>query len=192
MNIGNDFSFVSSSLDDLAKNIKNQLTEVIYSWRDGVESVCAVTESLTCLGSLLGHDVPAEVSEATTRRYGVDLESIGTDNLRLYVDGVDPGVSLLSFKYDSDLKVTERKTYKRATQGVLIDRYNASGELISGDEPEFPVPKSDFLGSAELADRMEQVATDNEYSIKFLKKGNTNQSYARVYKTRYFRELEDS
>lgn len=192
MDTGNDFSFVSPSINDLPAGIKDQLTEIVFSWRDGVESVCAVTENMPCLCSLLGHDVPSEVSGAITRRYGVDLESIGTDTLRLYVDGSDEGVSLVSFKYSSDLKLTEKKLYKKATQGVLIDRYDASGQLISGDESEFPVSKSEFLGSAELADRMEQVANDKGYAIKFLKKGNANQSYARVYKGRYFRELEGS
>ena len=43
MTIGNNFNFVSSNLNDLSNDIKNQLTEVIHSWRDGVESVCVVT-----------------------------------------------------------------------------------------------------------------------------------------------------
>ena len=71
---------------------------------------------------------------------------------------------------------------------TLIDKYNASNELISSNETEFLIPKTDFLGRAELADRMEQVANDNNYSIKFLKKGNSNQSYIRVYNWFYLRE----
>lgn len=192
MKIGSDFDFVSSTLSNLSGSLKDQLTEVIYSWRDGVESVCVVTESLPCLGSLLGRDVPSEVSGATTVRYGVDLESIGTDNLRLYVDGSGEGEVLLGFKYSADLNLTEKKIYRRAAVGMLIDRYNAAGGLISGGETEFVVPKSEFLGSAQIADKMERVAADKEYAIKFFKKGNANQSYARVYKGRYFRELEDS
>ena len=188
MTIGSDFSFVSSKLNDLSDNVRNQLTEVIYSWRDGVESVCVVTESLDCLNSLLSNNVPFHVSEATTRRYFVDLESIGTDNLRLYIDGSDRGIELISFKYDANLNLIEKKIYKRGEGVTLIDRYNSSDELISSNETEFLIPKSDFLGSSEIADKMEQVANDNNYSIKFLKKGNSNQSYIRVYNWFYLRE----
>lgn len=188
MTIGNDFNFVSSDLNDLSDDIKNQLTEVIHSWRNDVESVCIVTESLECLSSLLSNNVPSNVSEATTRRYGVDLESIGTDNLRLYTDDQDQSIDIVGFKYNSNLDLIEKKIYKRGEGVTLIDKYNASGGLISSNETEFLIPKSDFLGRAEIADRMEQVANDNNYSIKFLKKGNSNQSYIRVYNWLYSRE----
>ena len=188
MTIGNNFNFVSSNLNDLSNDIKNQLTEVIHSWRDGVESVCVVTESFDCLSVMLNSNVPSHVSEATTRRYFVDLESIGTDNLRLYVDGSDQGIELISFKYDANLNLIEKKIYKRGEGVTLIDRYNSSDELISSNETEFLISKSDFLGSSEIADKMEQVANDNNYSIKFLKKGNSNQSYIRVYNWFYLRE----
>ena len=188
MAIGNDFSFVSSELDGLSDDIKNQLTEVIHSWRDNIESVCVVTESLDCLNSLLSNNVPSHILEATTRRYGVDLESIGTDNLRLYTDGSDKNIDIVGFKYNSNLDLVEKKIYKRGEGVTLIDKYNASNELISSNETEFLIPKTDFLGRAELADRMEQVANDNNYSIKFLKKGNSNQSYIRVYNWFYVRE----
>lgn len=188
MTIGSDFSFVSSKLNDLSDNVRNQLTEVIHSWRDGVDSVCVVTESFDCLSIMLNSNVPSHVSEATTRRYFVDLESIGTDNLRLYIDGSDQGIELISFKYDANLNLIEKKIYKRGEGVTLIDRYNSSDELISSNETEFLIPKSDFLGSSEIADKMEQVANDNNYSIKFLKKGNSNQSYIRVYNWFYLRE----
>lgn len=188
MSVGNDFSFVSSKLNDLSDNVRNQLTEVIHSWRDGKESVCVATESFDCLSDLLSNNVPSHVSEATTRRYFVDLESIGTDTLRLYIDGPDKEIELISFKYDTNLNLTEKKIYKRGEGVTLIDRYNASDELISSNETEFLIPKSDFLGSSKIADRMEQVANDNNYSIKFVKKGNANQSYIRVYNWFYLRE----
>jgi len=188
MTIGSDFSFVSSKINDLSENVRNQLTEVIHSWRDGVESVCVVTESFDCLSIMLNSNVPSHISEATTRRYGVDLESIETDNLRLYTDSPDKDIEIVGFKYNSNLDLVEKKIYKRDEGVTLIDKYNASNELISSNETEFLIPKTDFLGRAELADRMEQVANDNNYSIKFLKKGNSNQSYIRVYNWFYLRE----
>ena len=191
MTMGNDFSFVSSELNNLSDDIKNQITEVIYSWRDNVESVCVVTERFDCLNSLLSNNVPSNITEAITRRYFVDLESIGTDILRLYIDDPDQDIVIVGFKYNSNLNLVEKKIYKKSEDVTLIDRYNASGKLISSNETEFSIPKSDFLGSAEIAERMEQVANDKNYSIKFLKKGNSNQSYIRVYNWFYKRDLED-
>ena len=187
MSVGNDFSFVSSELDNLSDDTKNQLTEVHHCWRDGKESVCVATESFDCLSNLLSNNVPSHVSEATTRRYFVDLESIGTDTLRLYIDGSDKETALVSFKYDTNLNLTEKKIYKRGEGVTLIDRYNASGELISPNETHSIVSKSDFLGRVEIADRMEQVANDKNYSIKFVKKGNANQCYIIIYTWFYLR-----
>ena len=93
--VAEDFSFLSPALNNLSSDIKSQLTEVVYCWRDGVESVSVVTESLDCLGAILNGNVPTEILEAkmypTTvqasqayqylPRYGVDLDSIGTDSL---------------------------------------------------------------------------------------------------------------
>ena len=64
---------------------------------------------------MLNSNVPSHVSEATTRRYFVDLESIGTDNLRLYIDGLYPLLNRnsISFKYDANLNLIEKKIYKR-------------------------------------------------------------------------------
>ena len=177
--MGNDFSFVSSELNNLSDDIKNQITEVIYSWRDNVESVCVVTESFDCLNSLLSNNVPSNIAEAITRRYFVDI------------DDPDQDIVIVGFKYNSNLNLVEKKIYKKSEDVTLIDRYNASGKLISSNETEFSIPKSDFLGSAEIAERMEQVANDKNYSIKFLKKGNSNQSYIRVYNWFYKRDLED-
>lgn len=188
--VGEDFSFLTPALDSLSPDIRNQLVELIYSWRDDVESVCVVTESLDCLRTLLNGSVPPEISEARMfpiPRYGVDLESIGTDNLRLYrdaqYDDEREGISIISFKFDSNGNLTERKDYwkdKTNDSRILIDRYDASDNLISSKEPEIMVTKDDFLGSSEIADKVEQIANEKRYDIVWMNKVNTKQSYIRI------------
>tara|TARA_R100001510_G_C7643190_1_gene200712 strand:+ start:1095 stop:1745 length:651 start_codon:yes stop_codon:yes gene_type:complete len=181
--VGNDFRFLTPALDNLSPDIRDQLVEVIYSWRDGVESVCVVTESLDCLKTMLNGNVPSEISKAkmTPPRYFVDLESIGTDNLRLYIDDSQRmDISIVGFKFDSNGNLTERKDYWRDKEGVLIDRYDASNNLISSKEPEIMVTKDDFLGSSEIADKVEQIANERRYDLVWMNKVNTKQSYIRI------------
>ena len=107
--VAEDFSFLSPALDSLSSDIKKQISEVTYCWRKGVESVNVVTESLDCLRALLNCDVPTEVSEGDfyhIPRYAVDLESIGTDKLRLHRDDASrDDISAVGFKFDLNMNL---------------------------------------------------------------------------------------
>jgi len=186
--VGKDFSFLSPALDNLSSDIKNQLVEVIYCWRDGVESVNVVTESLDCLRTLLNGNVPTEISEAkvySIPRYGIGLESIGTDSVRLYTDDEQrDDICAVSYKFNSDGDLIERKDYWRDKTGdqpgVLIDRYDASNNLISSNESAIMVTKSDFLGSSEIADKIEQIANEKKYTVVFSNRVKSKHSYIRI------------
>ena len=188
--VAEHFSFLSPALSDLSPDIKNQLVEVVYCWGDGVESVSVVTESLDCLGSLLNGDVPTEVSEGTVYshypRYAVDLESIGTDKLRLHRDDATrDDISAVGFIYDANMNLIEREDYWRDKTGdqpqMLIDRYDASNNLISSKELDsVVVTKNDFLGSSELADKVEQLASEKRYIVVFANKIQVKESYIRI------------
>ena len=64
------------SLRDLPFWAQLAATELIISHRDGVTSVCYVTEDLFSFIKLVG-DVPQLIREADTERYFVDLERFG-------------------------------------------------------------------------------------------------------------------
>ena len=187
--VAEDFSFLSPALDSLSSDIKKQISEVIYCWRKGVESVNVVTESLDCLRALLNCDVPTEVSEGDfyhIPRYAVDLESIGTDKLRLHRDDASrDDISAVGFKFDLNMNLIEREDYWRDKTGdqpgVLVDRYDASNNLIYSKMPRsVGVTKSDFLGSSELADKVEQIASEKNYIVFFANKVDGSQSYIRI------------
>ena len=187
--VAEDFSFLSPALDNLPTNIKNQLAEIVYCWRDGVESVIVVTESLDCFQTLLKDNVPTEMLEAKVYsrypRYGVDLESIGTDNVRMYTDDEQRAdISAISYKFNSDGNLTEKKDFWRHRVGdqknALIDTYDASNNLTFFKRPLTVLTKSDFLGSSELVDKIEQVANTKRYSLAFFNIASSNHSYIRI------------
>ena len=188
--VAEDFSFLSPALSNLSSDLKKQIVEVIYCWRKGVESVNVVTESLDCLSALLNDDVPTEMSEGTVYshypRYAVDLESIGTDKLRLHRDDATRDeISAVGFKFDSNMNLIEREDYWRDKTGdeprVLVDRYDASNNLIYSKVPRsVGVTKSDFLGSSELADKVEQIASEKNYMVIFANKVDGSQSYIKI------------
>ena len=186
--VAEDFSFLSPALNNLSSDIKKQLVEVHYCWRDGVEDVSVVTESIDCLKDLLGGDVPTEISEGAfykIPRYGVDLGSIGTNKLRLYRD--DAGrddISIVGYEFNSNGDLIGKEDYWRDNTddhlGVLIDRYDASNNLIFSNESGIVVTKNDFLGSSELADKIEQIANEKKYIVVFSNRVKSKHSYIRI------------
>ena len=188
--VAEDFSFLSPVLNNLPSDIKSQLVEVVYCWRDGVESVSVVTESLDCLSALLNGNVPTEISKGTVYshypRYAVDLESIGTDKLRLHRDDATRDeISAVGFIYDANMNLIEREDYWRDKTGdqsqMLIDRYDASNNLISSKELDsVVVAKDDFLGSSEIADKIEQIANEKRCIVVFANKVKAKESHIRI------------
>ena len=167
------------SLRDLPFQTQLAATELIITERDDVLSVCYVTDDLFTFIKLVG-SVPQSIREAETERYGVDLESIGTNKVRLYTDGDSSRNEALHGYYVNNGAIYEKKRYKRSDNGLLIDRFDASGALISADEPETSGDRSIWTGPSEIADAAE--AMGGSWSIVYMEKGNAPQSYIRVCK----------
>jgi len=162
----------------LSANVLGSIKQIILSYRDGVESVCIIVPTLDILTEIIG-SIPSEVQEADTLRYFVDLSSVGTDKLRLYIDSPDKEVSIIGFYFDINKALVEKKLYKKDPEDIktlYVDRYNASGVLISADEPEYQSDRSSWLGSVEWAD----LAEASLYEVRYLHKANKPQSYIYV------------
>jgi hypothetical protein len=120
----------------LPLDVLEDIGEVIYTMRDGMFSVCVVMSKLETLVKLIG-TVPDLIRDAVTKRYFVDLQSIGTDTIRLYTDATEPGVVIYGYYFDPSLKMLQKKNYKKVKPGELaVDRYDSNGVLISLGEPE--------------------------------------------------------
>lgn len=180
MSVGTTLSHLHESTAALSATVLDDIGEVIYTIRDGALSVCVVASKLETLARIIG-EVPDPVRTAVTKRYAVDLQSIGTDILRLYVDGAEPGVVIHGYYFDPSLKMLQKKNYKKVKPGELsVDRYNGDGVLISADEPEKQGSASCWLGDKDFAARIEQEASAHGHAVRYTYKGNKSQSYLRV------------
>ena len=173
--IGNLFASLHSSTSDLDTSVLDRTTSFVYCCRDGVESVTLVTNSKETLRSLVG-ELPEEIYD--TGRYAIDLSSIGTDKVRIYLNSQSKDEYLVGYYLSSSNSVLEEKKYKKTdTDDILIDRYDANGDLISSNEREVLATKSDWSGSSSLADDIEAIASENNLRVQYSKKADKDQSY---------------
>ena len=193
MNI-DDFAGYSSALDALSSVAKDSIVELIWSIRGRgkpepkgkpgpkgkpepkgnslTTTVCVVVLSLEDLERICG-TVPSEVSEGFGRRYFVDLESMGTNYARFYVDRKDKYI-IWGYVYDNGTLI-ETKKYKRNGNGILnLDRYDAFGILKSGNEVEKEVPIKAWRGDKEL------LRAAEKYDVICLLKPLSKHNYLRV------------
>ena len=180
MSVGTTLSHLHRSTSALPADVLEDTTELIYTMRDGVFSVCVVVSKLETLAKLIG-PVPDLIQSAVTKRYGVDLPSIGTDTLRLYTDAPEPNVIIYGYYFYPPHEMLQKKVYKRVGRGqIAIDRYNGNGVLISSDEPEAQGDRSCWLGDKDFALRVEQEASAHGYTVRYTYKEEKPQSYLRV------------
>lgn len=179
MKLINTFEPFFESLRNLPFWAQLAATELIITERSDILSVCYVTDDLFTFIKLVG-DVPQSIREADTVRYGVDLESIGTNKVRLYTNGDSARNEALHGYYVDNGAIYETKRYKRSDNGLLIDRYDANGALISSDEPETSGDRSLWTGPSSIADAAEGIG--GNWSVVYMEKTNAPQSYIRVCK----------
>ena len=180
MSVGTTLSHLHESTSALPADVLEDISEVIYTVRNGVFSVCVVMSKLETLEKLIG-TVPDLIQDAKTKRYFVDLQSIGTDTLRLYTDAPEPDVVIYGYYFYPPHEMLQKKVYKKVSPGKLaIDRYNGNGVLISSGEPEAKGDRSCWLGDKDFALRVEQEASAHGYAARYTYKEGKPQSYLRV------------
>lgn len=168
----------SPALDALTDWQRTALLEVVFCHRLGVLSATAVFNDADVLCEVAGQ-IPDEVDQAKTRRYGVDLESLAIGEPRFYVDGDEPGTLLLGFSYLATGALAEWKRYRRDPDDkhrVLIDRYGSDDRVISVGEVE-------RAGGPELwkgPDGLPKMAIAAGMHAIFLAKEAKEQSYLRL------------
>jgi hypothetical protein len=180
MSVGTTLSHLHKSTAALPSAVLEDIGEVIYTIRDGSLSVCVVASKLETLAKIIGK-VPDLIKSAVTKRYAVDLQSIGTDILRLYIDGSEPGVVIHGYYFDPSRKMLQKKNYKKVKPGELaVDRYDSDGVLVSSNEPEKQGDSSCWLGDKDFSARVEHEALAHGHDVRYTYKGNKSQSYLRV------------
>jgi hypothetical protein len=171
----------SAALDQLPDHCLSATSELIWSYRVGVVSLCWVTEDLAAFTEVLGGTVPEVITLSGSNRYFVDLESLGSDKIRLYINSPNDGEVLLGYYFSSlehDAAPYEYKVYSSVSKTeASVSRYTGSGDLISESEGEVQtnVP-ADWGGPKELLD----LCKEQPGTVRILKKTAKDQSYLRV------------
>lgn len=183
--VGNFFGHLHPSTKGLSSDVLDKTTELVFSFRDGVESVCWITNDKDVFKSVAG-EVPDIVYNADTDRYAVDLDSIGTSQVRMYV-GSDNGI--IGYYISSSGEINQKKIYSSGNgyDPILIDRYDSEGTLISTGEKEVIADKGEWFGNKSLVDDINEICLkalydhDKTFGVTYTKKEEKNQSYIRVF-----------
>tara|TARA_B100001142_G_scaffold308537_1_gene340157 strand:+ start:134 stop:709 length:576 start_codon:yes stop_codon:yes gene_type:complete len=182
--IGNLFAHLHPSTKDLGDDVLATVNEFVWCYRDGAESVTLVTRDTNAFKSLVGDSI----NVTSPDRYAVDLSSIGTDKVRIYVDSPVSGEAGFGYYFSSSGEMLLRKVYKRKPDktGVYIDKFNMDGSVIVSNEEETgSKDKSFWGGSVELLNNIEKIfseCTEPSIRIVFMKRTSRDQSYIRVWK----------
>jgi len=175
------FDGYSAALDQLPDNCRAATSELIWSYRLGELSLCWVTEDVDTFIEVLGGTVPEILTLSGSRRYFVDLDSLGTSKIRLYIESPNEGEVLIGYYFDSlapDAAPYEYKIYTRASKtAVSITRFDGAGVVISEDEGEVQTEdQSDWKGP----DSLLQTCLIAAGQLRILKKTLKDQSYLRM------------
>ena len=175
------FKGYSAALDQLPDHCRSATSELVWSYRSGEVTLCWVTDDLPAFIEVLGGSIPEVLTLTESSRYGVDLDSLGSDKVRLYINSPNDGEVLLGYYFSSlehDAAPYEYKVYTSVSKTeVSINRYTGDGDLISEGEGEVQTDVStSWSGPKELLDLCEaQTGT-----VRILKKVSKDQSYLRL------------
>lgn len=124
----NLFKGYNALLDGLSDSVKSRLYGLIFTYRDGTESVAIVFTDKSIFAEVAGG-----VNVPDGFLYALDLESIGTDKLRAWVDKRDPNICLFGYYLNAD-GIYETKHYKFAagSTDLEIDRFDANDPHLGG------------------------------------------------------------
>ena len=168
----------SAALDALTEGQRAAQVEIVFCFRLGVLSATAVFSDVETLREVTGQ-VPDEIEFAVSWRYGVDLESLVDGRARFYVDGDEPATVLLSFTFSAVGELEEWTRYRRdpdCKQRLLIDRFDAAGEVKSTGEVERAGSPDLWKGPLELPEKAKQAGLH----VIYLAKEKKDQCYLRL------------
>ena len=112
-------------------------------------------------------------------RMGVDLDSLATNEKKVYVDFHEDGIQFRGFVLDANDSIVQVKTYKIGdTPGqTIVDRFDAAGEEISTNEVEQKCDRSGWTGPDEIADVADGL---ENVLVGYTEKKSHSHSYVRV------------
>lgn len=178
----NLFSGFSKKLDFLNDEIKRNIKELIFSYREGQLGVVAVFDTKKIVEDLAGFVLYDELLLSNPNKYFIDLESMDTNKIRLYVNSpYEKEISGYGYYLNEDKKIYEKKVYKKIRQPssfLEIYRYDVNGNQIGDVEKEIAGDSSIWKGPLNIIELAEQ----HGYRTIFLKKTAKDRCYLRILK----------
>jgi hypothetical protein len=170
----------SQELNKLDDSVVSKLCSLAFSKREDVLSVAVGTRDKNVFEQVCNKiTLPRNFLEGDYIRWGVDLESIQTDKIRIYrVPPKSNTTRVEGFYIDKNGKILEKKLYKKTSEGLSIDRYDSNGKLISFGEAEVECTEKDWTGPKELVEEMKTLG----YKFSFMKKIAKKHTYLVVHK----------
>ena len=178
MNIEN-FYEIDENLQNLDEQIKDSIIELGFSIRESGESICLVLNSFDAFSMLVGK-VPEKITndylEQKSTKFYIELDSLNTDKVRMYTNMRNMSIELMGY-YVNDGIIYETKVYEYTDDITSnIKRYDSNLNLIDDSEFDTVVNLDEWTGSQRIID----IAIENNYSIKCIKKNIKNQVYLLV------------
>jgi hypothetical protein len=172
----------SRKLQSMDDDAIKKFCSLTFSNREGILSVSVASRDKKVLMNAFKEVIfPKDFFNEDYVMWGIDLESIGTDSIRIYrTNPKSNKVRIEGFYIDRSGKILEKKIYARSSDGLVINRYDSKGILISSGEAEVNCRETDWSGSKELVNDVKKGG----YKINFLKKTLKNQTYLVVHKLR--------
>lgn len=175
-----EFKIYSEALSLLEEDVLSKLCTIVFSKRENVLSVCAITEDEKTYKKLLkGVKLPNNFLCNDYITLGVDLESISSDKIRVYKwFSKEKSIRIEGLYITKDGEILERKLYKQVSKNELsINRYNSSGKIISEKEIEKDCSEDEWTGPKKIVEE----ALKNSYDINFIRKTFKNQTYCVIH-----------
>lgn len=174
-----EFRGFSPDFDSLSSDIKSSLNTVIFSKRNDDLSVCVVTNNADVFKRICNVKLPKTFFSNSSNRWGVDLESLKTDKVRVYSFlPKQKSIRLYGYYLDKSGVILEKKIYKdNNPKELIIDRYDGNDNLINASEIEKECHERNWTGPKDLINR----AKIYQYDYVCLQKTFKNQTYLVIH-----------
>jgi hypothetical protein len=177
-----EFEGYSNRFDSLSNDVRLKLCYLEFCERNGKLSLVVATEDPETFKKIY-KKVPNDFFEGDFKMWGIDLESIGTDTIRIYRVPPKPNkVRIHGFYIDPNGDILQTKIYTKLDVGTYqIKRYDSNGALIGTEEGEKICSEQEWKGPKDLIEKVRAGG----YEFTFSKKESKPQTYLIIH-PRYF------
>jgi len=176
-----EFKKYSDKLASLSEDIIEKICLMHLCYRDGTISMVPIFKDYKVFLKACENRTFEGIEEGE-ELYLVDLESLNSDIVRIYILPKDIQTDLTGYYFDRQGKKIIEKKYvtefddRGGATGGKVYKYNPDGELIGQDGEEFG-SKDLWSGPSEILNTIER---SEKIYASYLRKTNKNQSYAKL------------